>query len=178
MSNSIYTTSVWGDKYSVEADFAQASSPVLFTGETTPYQVADFGHNAEAAMRRQLTQAAIDSGSAVDEDGDLDDEEAAAQIEDAVGRMRDVSPVPRAEKISEAAAHIDASPAADADGYLYYADETSRYYRVDEDDLVELYDLLHHEDEDLRGSAYSHWCAGTLGEELTEEEAETAGLLD
>ena len=65
------------------------------------------------------------------------------------------------EKINEAASHISASKANDGNGYIYLADETNEWYRVTSDELVELSDLLHHTDADVRRDAYSHWCNST-----------------
>lgn len=45
--------------------------------------------------------------------------------------------------------------------YRYYADETSAYYRVTEDEIEELGDMLVNPDPQISGDAYSHWCAGT-----------------
>jgi hypothetical protein len=45
-------------------------------------------------------------------------------------------------------------------------------------ELVELSDLLHDTDDDVRGSAYSHWC--TCNGELIGDDAaaQAAGLVD
>ena len=68
----------------------------------------------------------------------------------------------RAEQIAEAVERLDAWQ--DGDEYLYYAEETSEHYILTEDELVELSELMHSDDPDIAGSAYSHWCnwAGEL----------------
>lgn len=70
-----------------------------------------------------------------------------------------------AEKINEAASAI---VACWADGAcVYFDDATRKKYRCDdEDEMVELYDLLHSDDEDVRRDAYSRWCAKTSHEEI------------
>ena len=63
----------------------------------------------------------------------------------------------RTEKITEACKKINASKAADSNGYIYRADETGEWYRITDDELVILSDLLHTGDEDVARDAYSHW---------------------
>lgn len=75
-----YTTKFFGDEYTVTGDFSNASSPVLWCGEPTQYQVADFRHDSDEAMRRQLEMAVEASGDAV-EDFAEDIEEAIANIQ-------------------------------------------------------------------------------------------------
>lgn len=79
-----YTTKFYGDTYTVSGNFAEGSAPVLFDGEPTQYQTADFRHSPERAMRRQLEQVATDSGS------DPEDDEVAASIKAAIEAMREV----------------------------------------------------------------------------------------
>jgi hypothetical protein len=68
------------------------------------------------------------------------------------------------DRLQRAARHIDAT---DLGGeWAYYADETGRYYLIDEDDLVSLCDYLDDEDPQVSGDAYSHWCAGTHSREM------------
>lgn len=67
----------------------------------------------------------------------------------------------REQKIHEATSLISASKANDDNGYIYRADETSEWYRVTAEELIELSDLLHHSDVDIRRDAYSHWCSST-----------------
>ena len=72
----------------------------------------------------------------------------------------------RSEKlIRRAAEHIDATHIGDG-YYAYYADETSSYWVVDEEDLPTLCGYLDDPDEDIRRDAYSHWCARTTGREM------------
>lgn len=55
------------------ADFAQASSPILMDGESTPFQVADARHRKNQAAE-MLLQNAWSNGCAVcemDADGDI-----------------------------------------------------------------------------------------------------------
>jgi hypothetical protein len=81
------------------------------------------------------------------------------------------------EKITEAADYISASPAADGNGWIYLAEETSEWYRVTETELIDLYDLLHSDDAETQRDAYSLW-AGSTGECIGKEaEARNAGLL-
>jgi hypothetical protein len=82
MATATYTTTLFGDEYSVTGDFAQASSPVLFNGATTQYQVADFSHAPTAAMRR-LLEASIEAGG-----DDPDDDEFAGVIDEAIGEIK------------------------------------------------------------------------------------------
>lgn len=81
-----YETKCWGDTYRLAANFAEASSPVKVEDvdgnwQSTQYQVADFRHRPEAAMRRILEETAAMGD-------DPDDEEDA--IEAAVESMREV----------------------------------------------------------------------------------------
>lgn len=39
-----YILTIGLDEYTVEADWAQAGSPILLDGNSTPFQVADFQH--------------------------------------------------------------------------------------------------------------------------------------
>lgn len=71
------------------------------------------------------------------------------------------------ERLARAAKHIDATDLG-ADRWAHYADETSRWYVVTADELEELCDYLDDEDPQVSGDAYSHWCAGTSGEEMPE----------
>lgn len=47
------------------------------------------------------------------------------------------------QKIYLAANRINAIPAADGKGYIYLDDETLRWYRASEDDLLALGNLMH-----------------------------------
>jgi hypothetical protein len=159
---------IWGsDEIIISADWAQASSPIDGIGGK---QVADFRHSPHAAMEYALAEAALADGS------DPEDDDTEKGISAALADMEEEKS--REEKITEGAEHIDAAKANDGDGYIYRAAETNMWYRVSEDDLVELSDLLHDKDDEIRGSAYSHWCAQTMCEEMTGEQAEAAGLID
>lgn len=70
-------------------------------------------------------------------------------------------------RIQKAAKHLNATELADG-RWAHYADETSRWYVVTAAELEELVDYLDHEDEQIRGDAYSHWCAGTAAKEMPE----------
>jgi hypothetical protein len=67
-------------------------------------------------------------------------------------------------KLARAAAHIGATP--DADGWVYYARETSSCWRVSAATLASLCDYLDHADPTISGDAYSHWCAGSSATEV------------
>ena len=70
-----------------------------------------------------------------------------------------------AEKINEAASALGARWAGSE--CVYFDDSTRKNYRCDdEDEMIDLYDLLHSDDEDVRRDAYSHWCAQTSHEEI------------
>lgn len=56
-----YTTEFCGDKYEITANFSLAGDPIVCNGETTQYQVADFSHDSDAAMRRILEEC-VDAG--------------------------------------------------------------------------------------------------------------------
>jgi hypothetical protein len=70
-----------------------------------------------------------------------------------------------AARLARAAAHIDATDLGDG-RWAHYADETSTWWVVTADELEELCDYLDSDDEQVSGDAYSHWCAGTSGEEM------------
>lgn len=62
---------------------------------------------------------------------------------------------------------------------IYYDDSMHRYYVGPAGDLDYLCELMASDDEDISGSAYSHWCAGTThgdGYE-TREAAEAAAAI-
>jgi len=69
-------TKIWGEEYSISGDFTQAASPVFFDGKPSQYQVADFKHNDNEALRVYLTDVAKMSG-------DFDEKEK-ARIERAI----------------------------------------------------------------------------------------------
>ena len=72
-----------------------------------------------------------------------------------------------AAKINEAADSLDAKW---IDGEcVYFDDSTRKNYRCDsEGEMVDLYDLLHSRDSDVRRDAYSHWCAQTSHDEIAD----------
>lgn len=63
-----------------------------------------------------------------------------------------------------------------AESVIYYDDGTSKWYRNNRSDLVDLRELMGSDDDEIADSAYSHWCAGCHheGEYETREEAVTA----
>ena len=70
-----YRTELFGDEYTISGDFAQASSPVLFCGEPTAFQVADFRHWPERAIKWYL-ESVIEMGG--DNPDDFEEEIAEA----------------------------------------------------------------------------------------------------
>ena len=77
------TTKIWGDTYGVRADWSQAGDIVetlVGDGEwiTSPMQVANYQHRANAALKSHLEDVAASSG-------DLDGK-AESEIEKAVSR--------------------------------------------------------------------------------------------
>lgn len=68
-------------------------------------------------------------------------------------------------RIDRAAQHIEAT---DLGGgrWAHYATETSTWWVVSTAELESLCDYLDDEDEQVSGDAYSHWCAGTVAEEM------------
>jgi hypothetical protein len=68
-------------------------------------------------------------------------------------------------RLQRAASHIDATELASGK-WAHYADETSSWHVVTGEELEELCDYLDDEDEQIRGDAYSHWCAGTGATEM------------
>ncbi len=69
-----------------------------------------------------------------------------------------------AERLARAAKHVDAVDVGDGK-WAHKDDSTSRWYVVTAEELAELCDYLDDEDEQVSRDAYSHWCAGTSGEE-------------
>lgn len=78
---STYKLTCWNDTYTITADLAQASAPVLVDGRGTPFQTADFRHS-EAEMAEgiaewlyyETTDSADAADAAVIEAIDEDDE--------------------------------------------------------------------------------------------------------
>lgn len=81
MTTQTYTTKFFGDVYTMQADFAQASSPIIFCDLTTQYQVADFAHDSADAMRTLLEACCRMSGD------DPESEDMASEIDAAVESM-------------------------------------------------------------------------------------------
>lgn len=50
--------------------------------------------------------------------------------------------------------------------WLYYAQETFRWYRLELADLLSLNSYLYHPDQAIRSDAYSHWCSTGPGHEM------------
>lgn len=71
-----YKLTCWGDEYEIDANLANASSPVLVDGGGTPFQTADFRHSSEK-MRVQLAAWLYRETS--DHDADFD---AAAELKE------------------------------------------------------------------------------------------------
>lgn len=76
-----YSVRVWGEVYTVAADWADAASDVLRDGIPSGHQVAEYRHSPVEAMRAYLAQIASDSG---DDDTHTD---VVADIEDAIIAM-------------------------------------------------------------------------------------------
>lgn len=70
--------------------------------------------------------------------------------------------------IERAAEYIDATELPEGD-YAYYAAEVNRWYVVTADALGELCEYLDSSDEQVSRDAYSHWCAGTLACEMSDD---------
>lgn len=66
----------------------------------------------------------------------------------------------RTQKINKAASFLGAS--WNGEECVYFDDGMRKYYVCDdEDEMIDLYDLIHHDDQDIARDAYSHWCAQT-----------------
>lgn len=67
----ITTVKIWGETYSLRANWAEASCPIERQTEdgweSTGMQVADYRHSAEAAMRAELEAALVAGGDDPDE---------------------------------------------------------------------------------------------------------------
>lgn len=76
MKRNEYTTQVFGEKFGISANFAQAGD-TIFTLDaygqwiSTQYQVADFRHSSDEAMRRMIEEFIRDGG---DDPADFADE--------------------------------------------------------------------------------------------------------
>lgn len=80
-----YFVDIWGQKFCVNANWAEASSPIYTLDSegnwvSSGEQVADYRHSARAAMRAQLLAELRASG-------DSDDPDLLAEIEEAVSGM-------------------------------------------------------------------------------------------
>ena len=77
MSSTTTTTDLYGDLYTIRADWTQASSQIeRDTGdgwEPTGRQVADFAHDSAEAMRQELRDA-VRAGGDDPDDPDIADE--------------------------------------------------------------------------------------------------------
>ena len=73
----------------------------------------------------------------------------------------------KSKTITRAAKHIDATELSDG-RWAHYDDAATAWFVVTADELAELCDYLDDEDEQISKDAYSHWCAGTLAEEMPE----------
>mgnify|MGYP001284774655 CR=1 FL=1 len=74
MTTATYQINVDGEPVAtMTADFAQASSPILMDGESTPYQVADARHRKIVAAEMLLQNVWLNGGAVceIDEDGDI-----------------------------------------------------------------------------------------------------------
>lgn len=84
MATQTHTAKIWGLEMTIEADWTDAAYPVTCDDELTHYQVANFCHRPEEAMRTFLLRdAAIGEGCPVD---DLSDE-ITEEIDEAVRVM-------------------------------------------------------------------------------------------
>ena len=76
MQTATRSTIIWGDTYSLRANWADASSPIERETEDgwqpTGYQVADFAHSSEAAMREELRQAVVSGDDPDDWSDEID----------------------------------------------------------------------------------------------------------
>ena len=84
MATHTYATEIFGETYSIRADFSEASCPIERDDEDgnwsqTGRQVADYWHWPEAAMWDELEQTVVASG---DDPADYRDE-----IEAAIAKM-------------------------------------------------------------------------------------------
>lgn len=68
-----YVTECWGERSTVSANWSDAASPVFFNGEHTQYQVSNFRHSAESAMRLMLEKVASEGGDDEDDASDVID---------------------------------------------------------------------------------------------------------
>jgi len=73
MTTNVYNILVDGDVVAtMSGDFSQASSPLLFDGDSTPFQVADARHRPKDAAEMLLKWSANDGCPIVDTDADGD----------------------------------------------------------------------------------------------------------
>ena len=80
-----YTATIFGDKYRMRANFVEASCSIQVDNvdgwETTPYQVANFQHRPEVAMRQLLSEYIRMGGD------DPESEQMTDAITEAIGAM-------------------------------------------------------------------------------------------
>lgn len=63
-------------------------------------------------------------------------------------------------------------------GAYHYADEVDEWYELSRADLIDLGELLEDPDPTISRDAYSHWCAGGAGRELSHAEAAELSLIE
>jgi hypothetical protein len=68
-------------------------------------------------------------------------------------------------RVERAAEYTDAVELSDG-RWAYYAHETCSWWTNSARDLAALCDYLDSDDESISRDAYSHWCAGTVSEEM------------
>jgi hypothetical protein len=69
--------------------------------------------------------------------------------------------------LARAAKELDAVEVS-LGAWAHYDDGMRRWYRVTAEELAELCDYLDDENAQVSSDAYSHWCAGTMAEEMPE----------
>jgi hypothetical protein len=70
-----------------------------------------------------------------------------------------------AAALARAADHLAAQRLADG-RYAYEDDGMRRWYVVSASDLADLVDYLDSDDDAIASDAYSHWCAGSVAQEM------------
>jgi hypothetical protein len=70
-----------------------------------------------------------------------------------------------AHRLARAVDHLDAVRLSDG-RYAYHDDGMRRWYLVSASDLADLVDYLDSDDEAIMADAYSHWCAGSIAQEM------------
>lgn len=73
------------------------------------------------------------------------------------------------DKVSIAAQFLFARWDKESQSCVYRDDSTRKNYRCDsESEMIDLYDLMHSRDSDVRRDAYSHWCVQTTHDEIAD----------